>query len=664
MIRRLLVANRGEIAVRIAATAHRLGIGTVGVYSEPDANALHVDAMDVAVSLGGSSPTDSYLRADAIVEIALETGCDALHPGYGFLAENDGFAQMVMDAGITWVGPPPEQIALLGDKMAAKQAAIAAGVSTAPVYEAAPGAIPDGVPMPAMVKAAAGGGGRGMRVVERSEELADAIAAAAREAESAFGDGRVFIEPYIESGRHVEVQIVGDGHGNVIHLGERECSIQRRNQKVIEECPSGGIDPETRSRLWEGALALVRHVGYVNAGTVEFMVGDDGMIDFLEVNTRLQVEHPVTELTTGFDLVELQLRVAAGETLPIRQEEVVIAGHAIEARVVAEDPSQGWLPSIGVVERFEIEGDVRVDTGIRAGAEISSDYDSLVAKVVAHAPTREEAARRLARVLRQAEIGGVTTNLPTLAAILDSGDFLAARTPTSFLDEHPELVTPRVPIGDDRVALLLGAVFTVEMARRAADTVTGFAPSGWRNLRTAGQRQTWLLDGDVHHVEYVMGDPTSARVWLGTPPAPTEDGSLPADDRRLAAVRLLDRGPHRQVVEIDGRRTVVEVTLDGDRARTRSPAGALTWLRVPRFVVHEADEAGSGPVCPLPGTVIAVHTEPGDDVGDGDLLMVIEAMKMEHKITATGPATVAEVRVDVGDRVDIGDLLVRLETTA
>ena len=302
-INRLLIANRGEITVRIARTAHRMGIDTVGVYSDPDANALHVDVVDVAVALGGSSPAESYLRADAVLAAALDTGCDAVHPGYGFLAENAEFAQQVIDAGLIWVGPTPEQIALLGDKVAAKKAAVDAGVPTTPVFEAAPGAVPDDVPMPALVKAAAGGGGRGMRIVRSEDELADAVEAAAREAESAFGDGTVFIEPYLEHGRHIEVQIMGDRHGSVIHLGERECSIQRRNQKVVEESPSAGISDEIRIALHAGAVALASHVGYENAGTVEFLVGADGTINFLEVNTRLQVEHPVTEAVTGLDLV-------------------------------------------------------------------------------------------------------------------------------------------------------------------------------------------------------------------------------------------------------------------------------------------------------------------------------------------------------------------------
>ena len=421
-----------------------------------------------------------------------------------------------------------------------------------------------------------------------------------------------------------------------------------------------GISPEIRARLCEGAIALARHVGYQNAGTVEFLVADDATVSFLEVNTRLQVEHPVTEAITGLDLVELQLLVAAGDPLPISQDAVAMSGHAIEARVVAEDPAAGWLPSTGRVTVFEIGAGVRVDTGIRAGAEISPDYDSLVAKVIAHAPTRDGAVRRLARALQAAQVTGVQTNIDTLVAILGEAEFVAARTLTTYLDDHPAVLTPAGPEGEDRLALLLGAVFAAEQHDRAADRVTGFAPSGWRNLRTRGQRLIWLLGDDEQPVEYVMESPGDARVRIGPWPQPLEDGSLPPDERRVAVVRLLDRSPGRQVIEVDGRRQVVETELDGDTIHTRSPAGSLTWTLAPAFVVHDAVEAGSGPVCPLPGTVITVHVEPGQTVADGDFLMVIESMKMEHTITAVGNATVTDVRFAVGDRVDVGDLLVEM----
>jgi len=695
-ITRLLIANRGEIAVRIARTAHRLGIGTVGVYSEPDANALHVDSVDVAIALGGSTPAESYLRGDAIIDAALATGADAIHPGYGFLAENAAFAQDVIDAGLIWVGPTPEQVTLLGDKVAAKRAALEAGVPTTSMIDVVDGRVADGatVTYPALVKAAAGGGGRGMRVIRSADELDDAVAAASREALSAFGDGAVFIEPFLERGRHVEVQIMGDRHGNVVHLGERECSIQRRNQKIVEESPSAGITEEIRSALCTGAVALARHVGYEGAGTVEFMVGVDETITFLEVNTRLQVEHPVTEAVTGLDLVELQLTVAAGEVLSITQDDVRTDGHAIEVRVVAEDPAAGWMPSTGRIGRFSIgapsdqaDGDhdrVRVDTGVRDGAEISSDYDSLVAKVIAHAPTRAGAARQIARALRSSQITGIRTNVDSLVAICGEADFLAAATPTAYLDEHPDVLAAIGPQGPDRVALLLGAVFALEAEHRAAGGATRFAPSGWRNLRTQGQRQVWLeATGEQLHVEYEIqtnwgagrAQARTASVRLGPWPEPDETGALTPDERTALSVRVLDQTSDGLAIEVAGRRWVVRTEVvhqtlglddDGIGAVTvhvRSAAGALSLVKAPRFRLHDAEAAGGGPISPLPGTVIAVHVAAGDAVSDGQLLMLVEAMKMEHKIVAVGGATVTEVRFAVGDRVDQGDLLVALDHT-
>ncbi len=678
-INRLLIANRGEIAVRIARTAHRMGIDTVGVYSDADANALHVDMVDSAVSLGGAAPSASYLRADAVVQAALDTGCDAIHPGYGFLAENAAFAQAVIDAGLIWVGPTPQQIALLGDKVAAKKAALDAGVPTAGSIAASPGNIPEGVAMPALVKAAAGGGGRGMRIVRSTEELPEAIEAAAREALSAFGDGTVFIEPYIENGRHVEVQIIGDSFGNVVHLGERECSIQRRNQKVLEESPSAGISESTRQILCDAALALARFIGYENAGTVEFLVAEGGdgapIINFLEVNTRLQVEHPVTEAVTGLDLVELQLRVAAGEPLPISQADVVITGHAIEVRLVAEDPAAGWLPSTGLITAFDLdpEGHLRVDTGFRAGAEITPDYDSLLAKVISHGQTRADAAKRLARGLRLSQVTGVATNLTSSVAMLGEVDFLASETTTSYLDQHPDIAQAGGPTGDDRLALLLGAVFAADSAARSNDAVTRFAPSGWRNLRTQGQRSVWSTEADpdvTHQIEVVICGNDHARVLVGPWPEADESGVLGDDDRRCVMVRMFERTASRQVLELDGRRQMIVTdvapatnAVAGHDIATASRAGSLRWSSAPRFVDHEAAAGGGGgPVCPLPGTVIAVHVEVGQQVGDGTVLMVVEAMKMEHKIIATVDAVVTEVRFGVGDRVDQGDLLVSLES--
>ena len=658
MIARLLIANRGEIACRIAATAHRLGISTVGVYTEPDRDALHADTVDVAVAV------PSHLDIDAILAAAQRTGVDAVHPGYGFLAENATFAEAVLAAGLVWVGPTPDQVRLLGDKIAAKRAAIEAGVATTPVILVPPGGVPDGVSYPALVKAAAGGGGRGMRVVNTPDELPDAVAAAAREALSAFGDGTVFIEPYIARGRHVEVQIFGDAHGNVVHLGERECSIQRRNQKIVEESPAPGITPETRTVLIDGAVALARHVGYVGAGTVEYMVGDGDapVITFLEVNTRLQVEHPVTEAVTGIDLVEWQLRVADGEPLPLAQEQIGFTGSAIEVRLVAEDPAAGWLPSVGTLTHFDVAGPgVRVDTGFRAGSRVAADYDSMLAKVIVHDTSRTRAAARLARTLRAARIAGVRTNAATLAAILGEPDFLAGATPTAYLDEHPEVLTPAGLPDAAEVAHLVAAVFATEAANQAANPLA-FAPSGWRNLRTRGQRRVRVRDGVERHIEYVVGrDGSTVDVLVGPPPVPGTDGALAPDARCPATVRLLRRTPTQQVVELDGVRHVIDVEATGDVTVTSSPAGTVVWTTPPRFADHDLAAESAGPISPLPGTVIAVHVTAGQTVAEGELLMVVEAMKMEHRITAAGAGTVAQVRFAAGDRVDQGELLVAID---
>jgi len=662
-MRRLLIANRGEIAVRIARTAERLGIETVGVYSEPDANGLHVDAVDLAVALGGSTATESYLRADAILEAAAATDCDALHPGYGFLAESADFAEQVIAAGLTWVGPTPDQIRTLGDKVSAKRAALEAGVPTTEIIEIADGTVPSGATMPALIKAAAGGGGRGMRIVRTAGELAEGIEAAAREANAAFGDGTVFLEPYIERGRHIEVQIIGDRHGNVVHLGERECSIQRRNQKIVEEAPSAGIDAPTRARLCDAAVALARHVGYENAGTVEFMVGDDGTITFLEVNTRLQVEHPVTEAVTGLDLVELQLRAARGEPLGLEQSDIGIDGHAIEVRLVAEDPARGWMPSTGHLDRFEIGPGSRVDTGVRTGAEVTPFYDSMIAKVITHAPTRAGAAARMARSLRTSLVTGVATNREALAAIMGEPDFLAAATPTAYLDEHPEIL--EADDGPTAATFLIAAAVALETHHIGQNPATGFAPSGWRNLATRGQRRTFRNGDTIEAVEYRF-DGDTALVLIGSWPEPSEEGSLPVDERSSHRVRVLDRSGGRLALEVDGVRERLTATIvEGDEgpvvelvSRTSSAVLAL----VPAFSVPDRATSGSGPICPLPGTVIAVHAEVGDQVRDGDLLMVVEAMKMEHRITATADAVVTEVHFAAGDRVDTGDLLVSLES--
>ncbi len=659
-IQRLLIANRGEIAVRIAQTAHSLGIDTVGIYSTSDQNALHVDTVDAAIYLPGTSLGETYLNSEKIIEIAHQNHCDAIHPGYGFLAENAQFAQSVRDADLIWVGPTPEQIALLGDKMLAKQAAIDAGVPTVTSTEVHPGKKPPKFDMPVIVKAAAGGGGRGMRIVEKQTDLADAINSASREAESAFGDGRVFVEPYITRGRHIEVQIIGDSHGNVIHLGERECSIQRRNQKIFEEAPSCGISPGVRKLICDGAVALAKHVKYENAGTVEFLVNDKEEINFLEVNTRLQVEHPVTESVTGLDLVELQIRVASGEQLPVNQEEVTFNGHAIEVRLVAENPTQNWMPSIGTIERFQVGDGVRVDSGIREGSRVTTDYDSLIAKIIAYGSDRQQAIQKLARALRSTQINGIETNLSMILSVLAEHDYQQASTPISYLQDHPEVLEKQELNSNDHNALLLGAVFALEFQERNNGMVTGFTPSGWRNLRTQGQRQTWESQYGEDQIEYTIHK-DNVSVLLGPWPEPQEDGTLPEDNRIQLNVRLLSQTTDQQIIEIDNRRQVIKTSTDNHTVHTQSRFGTAAWTRQPKFTHRESEQFGSGPTSPLPGTVIAVNVTEGQTVNEGEVLVVVEAMKMEHKIVATATATVTSIHFQPGDSVDTGDLLVSLE---
>ena len=668
-IRRLLIANRGEIAVRIARTARTMGIGTVGVYSAPDALAMHVDVVDRAIALPGSSPAETYLRGDLILEAARRTGADAIHPGYGFLAESAEFARAVIAAGLTWVGPTPEQISLLGDKVAAKRVALEAGLPTTEVVEVRDGETPVVEQYPVLVKAAAGGGGRGMRVVESATDLADAVREASREALSAFGDGTVFIEPFIARGRHIEVQVLGDRYGNAVHLFDRECSIQRRNQKVIEEAPSVGIGPELRDRLCDGALALVRAVRYEGAGTVEFFVGDDGTVTFLEVNTRLQVEHPVTEAITGLDLVELQLRIAAGEPLPVSQQEITCAGHAIEVRVVAEDPSQDWLPTTGLLQAFLMPGDLRVDTGFRSGDVVSHEYDSLLAKVIVHERTRQQAAAVLASELRTSTVHGVATNLAALTAILEEPDYIAGQTYTSYLDHHPEVVTRGGPDGIDHNALLLAAACVALDEDRAANPHTAFAPPGWRNLRVHGERQRWHAgapEGQTREVELLVREENVLEALIGPVPEPTETGALAPDERVVAAIRVLRRRAGEIVLEIDGERQVFQVSYRPDRvagtaeALVTSSSGSTVWHRPPRFVAVELGSAGGAPRAPLPGILLSVEVAVGDVVGKGQALVVLEAMKMEHKLTADGPGVVLEVTHRVGEFVEAGEVLVVL----
>ena len=590
MFERVLVTNRGEIAVRIMRTLAALGIESVAVHGPPDARALHVRSADRAVAVA------SYLDPAAIVAAALATGAQAVHPGYGFLSENPAFAQAVVDAGLTWIGPPPEAIALMGDKARAKEAAQAAGVPTVPAGD-------DGG-YPVVVKAVAGGGGKGMRVVRAPEELEEATAAARREAQAAFGDDRVMIERYLERPRHIEVQVIADAHGNVLHLGERECSLQRRHQKVVEEAPSPVVDAELRARMGAAACDLARAAGYVNAGTVEYIATQDGEFFFLEMNARLQVEHPVTELVTGVDLVELQLRVAAGEPLPLTQDDIVLRGHAVEARVYAEDAAAGFLPSTGrvVAYREPAGAGVRVDSGIAQGSEVTSDYDPMLAKVIAHGPDRATALARLERALAHTLVAGPTTNTPYLRALIGRPEVRAGEIDTGLIERLGDAIAPPPP-ADDLPGLAVAALVGPPPGDDPWD-----ARDGWRaGGRTAPARLA--LDG------HGLVTAESAR--------PVE--AIPDGD----AVWIVDDGvPHRFAPAVD---------VAGEHAG----AGSLE--------------------APMPGTVLDVRAATGDAVDEGDVLVVMESMKMELTIVAPTAGTVADIHVSAGDRVARGQALVEVD---
>jgi propionyl-CoA carboxylase alpha chain len=643
----VLVANRGEIARRVFRTARAMGLRCVAVYAQADADAPFVAEADEAVRLPAG-----YLDGPSIIAAATATGAEAIHPGYGFLAENAAFAAAVDATGLTWVGPPAEVIAAMGDKLAAKRAAIAAGVPTLGSSDD-PGDDRD-VGYPLLVKAVGGGGGKGMRIVESPAELADAVAAAGREAASAFGDGRVFLERYVARARHVEVQVLGDAHGGLVHLGERECSIQRRHQKIVEESPSPVVDPGLRAAMGDAALRLARALGYRSAGTVEFLV-DDATREFffLEVNTRLQVEHPVTEEVTGLDLVREQLRVAAGEPLGFEQDAVAFAGHAIEARLYAEDPTAGFLPASGTLAAFAPapEPSVRWESGVEAGSVVGVDFDPMLAKVVAHAPTRSEAAGRLALALERLHVGGVATNRDLLAGILRHPAYLTGDTTTDFLERTQPPATLDLADDDLERAAALAALW-LQGENRSRATVLASVPGGWRNGRLPDQRIS-LAHGDrTIDVRYRSRRDGSFALGVG-------GGSNGADSDRGARVHRW--WPTGIDADIDGRRTSAPVTRAGDRLYVQVARGTVGFDVVPRFVVPGPEAPTGGLVAPMPGVILDVRCAPGDVVDAGQTLVMLEAMKMEHQVRAPADGVVAEVRVAKGTHVENGAVLLVLD---
>ena len=641
---KLLIANRGEIATRIIRSAHALGIATVAVYSDPDAAAPYVTLADEAVRLPGAAPADTYLRGDLIIAAAAAAGADAVHPGYGFLSENAAFARACADAGLIFVGPAPETIAAMGNKVAAKATMAGAGVPVLPgmtvTKDADPAEAATRVGFPLLVKAAFGGGGRGMRLVADPAELAGAVARARSEAASAFGDGTVFLERFVTDPRHVEVQIVGDTAGTVIHLFERECSIQRRYQKIVEECPSPAVDARLRAALVAAAVTAGQAIGYTGAGTVEFVLDRDGAFYFLEMNTRLQVEHPVTEEVTGLDLVELQLRIAEGEPLPLQAREARINGHAIEVRLYAEDVPAGFVPATGTLHRFAIPPapGIRVETGFGDGSVVSPHYDAMLAKVIAHGRTRADAARRLARALARAEIHGVTTNRDLLVAILREPGFLAGATDTGYLTRHDPaaLAAPRAA-----ATHALAAALARQARHRAEAPVLGTLPSGWRNVFSAPQRVAYTTVGEPYAVAYrITGDSVQASV----------------NDVSMQAI-VHAASPDRIDLEIGGTRREYRIHQVGAEVYVDASDGSSALTEVPRFGDPEKVAPAGSLLAPMPGLVLRVLAEVGAVVTAGQPLLVLEAMKMEQTVSAPASGVVAELRAKAGEQVGTGQVL-------
>ena len=668
-IRRILVANRGEIASRVIRTAHALGISTVAVHSDADGDAPYVREADRSVRLPGVSSTETYLDAGLILQAAISSGADAVHPGYGFLSENPHFARAVVAAGLVWIGPTPESIEAMALKVEAKRIARAAGVPLVAGAELPQGtsndealAACDAVGYPLLVKASAGGGGKGMKVVPSRDDLVAALQSARREAMSSFGDDTVFVERYLTGARHVEVQVFGDAHGNVVHLFERECSIQRRHQKVIEEAPSPGVTPQVRTRLHEAAVSLSRAIGYVGAGTVEFMVfgsGDEQEFSFLEMNTRLQVEHPVTEAITGTDLVAWQIAVAEGRPLPLVQDQIVAQGHAIEARLYAEDPAHDYLPATGVIHRFAVPArpGLRVDSGIVSGSVISPHYDPMLAKVIGTGASRDDAAAILADGLVRMTLHGPVNNRDSLVAILRSDAFLAGDTTTAFLDEQVHVLAP-VASAEDGQRHAVAVAYALAASEAPVDAV----PLAWSNVPAAPQFVTLQGRGGAGYTTVLVdrhrdGD----RIRL----ASTDDVpyaqvfSIDAAELPGASARVEPAGDGVVVVvEVAGVAARCAVARYGDEVFVDDGLHSSAWTVEPRFADHSLDAAGHGPSTTVPGTITAVSVAPGDAVVAGQTLVMLEAMKMEHRILADVDGIIAKVLVDVGQSVEAHTVVV------
>ncbi|MEY3739670.1 MAG: hypothetical protein RLZZ192_346 [Pseudomonadota bacterium] len=665
MFTTLLIANRGEIACRIAATARRLGIKTIAVYSDADAESKHVAACDVAVRLGPAPASESYLKADEILRIALEHGAQAIHPGYGFLSENETFAQACVQAGVCFVGPPASAIAAMGSKSAAKTLMQKAGVPLVPGYhgdEQAPEFLQqqaDAMGYPVLIKASAGGGGKGMRVVTKSKDFAAALASCKREAIASFGDDKVLIERYLQKPRHIEIQVFSDTHNQHVYLFERDCSIQRRHQKVIEEAPAPGMTDTRRQAMGEAAIAAARAVNYVGAGTVEFIAEPDGQFYFMEMNTRLQVEHPVTEMITGLDLVEWQLRVAFGERLPKTQQELQRCGHAIEARIYAENADKDFLPSIGQLTYLEFpehdafkNADVRVDGGVRGGDTISPYYDPMIAKLIVRGADREQARARMLHALAATQIVGVHTNVGFLSRLMRDEAFAQADLDTGLIERRRETLLP-APAAATREALLLATAALIEDEKRNDSTDPWAECNGWR-VDGNYQRMLTFLDNESAQdvVIHVVSGCLSLRVGTWRANVEISSQQIQATDSALRVTLLAGDSRLSGTVVRQGARFDVFVEGRSETLSLKDPLASAGQA--------EADHAGSL-TAPMPGKIIAIEVKSGDKVKRGQALLVMEAMKMEHTITAGVDGVVENIYFGVGEQVTEGAVLISLE---
>ncbi len=631
---KLLIANRGEIACRIIKTAHEMGISCVAVYTEADTHSPFVQMADQAIKL-----SDSYLNGNEIINAAKQTGAEAIHPGYGFLSENAKFARAVQKEGLIWVGPNSRVITSMGDKLKAKDIAEKAGVPTLPMTTDPKKANTIGYPI--LIKAAAGGGGKGMRIVEDKKDLKEAIAGAQREAKTGFGDDRVFIERYVASSRHIEIQILGDSQGNVVHLGERECSIQRRHQKIIEESPSPRVDSEMRAAMGDAAIKLAKKLKYESAGTVEFLVDDKtGEFWFLEVNTRLQVEHPVTEEVTGKDLVYEQLRIARGEELGYSQDDITWHGSSIEARLYAEDPSNDFLPATGTLIAYEsdVNIDARWDTGIEQGSVVGTDFDPMLAKVITKGKTRVDAANKLALALESLHIGGVTTNRDFLVASLRSEDFLKGKTTSDFIEKtNPQRAV--VLKGSSLENATSAAALWIQGQNRENANILKEIPTGWRNSRLPRQKITLsYLDNEVE-VTYKSN----------------RDGSFAVNEETTA--KVIDWTPSGIDIEINSSRFYSKITQADDNIVVHGPWGDALFKILPRFTLPGSEIQAGGLIAPMPGKVIDLKVKVGSKVKKGDTLVILEAMKMEHQVKASEDGKVTKVLIKKDDQLENGALL-------